>query len=79
MVWPGTYKVMYQSGGQVQWATGERTERTADPVGVTAGGTTLLDEVLLPTGTLADDVRPDAVYPNVRVTTGRLATLDARL
>jgi hypothetical protein len=53
MVWPGTYTVMYQSGGQVQWATGERSPQTADPVRVVAGGTTQLEEVLLPTGSLA--------------------------
>ena len=128
MVWPGTYTVRYDSGGQVQWATGRRTPQAADPVRVAAGGTTRLDEVLLPTGslavraadrasgaaiatfcatayaryvylrvctedgvaelalsagayevTVADGVHADAVYPTVRVTTGQLTTLSARL
>ncbi|GAA4455416.1 carboxypeptidase-like regulatory domain-containing protein [Phytohabitans houttuyneae] len=52
MVWPGTYTVRYESGGQVQWATGRSSAATADPVRVAAGGTTQLDEVLLPTGSL---------------------------
>jgi hypothetical protein len=128
MVWPGTYAVRYSSGGQAQWATGRSTPETADPVTVAAGGTTFLDEVLLPTGSLAvravdrgsgaalttfcatawaryvylractqdgtaelalsagayevtvsDDVHPAAVHPDVRVATGQLTALTARL
>jgi hypothetical protein len=47
-VWPGTYLVRYETGTQVQWATGKRSPQTADPVAVAADGTTVVDDVLLP-------------------------------
>lgn len=47
-VWPGTYAVRYETGTQVQWATGKRSPETADPVVVATNGTTVVDDVLLP-------------------------------
>ncbi|WP_327001949.1 carboxypeptidase-like regulatory domain-containing protein [Dactylosporangium sp. NBC_01737] len=47
-VWPGTYAVRYETGTQVQWATGKRSPATADPVVVATNGTTVVDDVLLP-------------------------------
>jgi hypothetical protein len=47
-VWPGTYAVRYETGLQVQWATGKRSPETADPVRVAANGTTVVDDTLLP-------------------------------
>jgi 5-hydroxyisourate hydrolase-like protein (transthyretin family) len=49
---PGEYVVAFRTEGQAQWATGASVPEDADPVTVTAGGTTVVDEVLLPTGSL---------------------------
>ncbi|MFC6022626.1 hypothetical protein ACFP2T_41520 [Plantactinospora solaniradicis] len=46
-VWPGTYSVRYETGTQVQWATGKQSPETADPVVVAADTRTVVDDVLL--------------------------------
>jgi hypothetical protein len=49
-VWPGTYLVRYETGTQVQWATGKRSPETADPVVVAANARTVVDDVLAAPG-----------------------------
>lgn len=51
-VWPGSYRVRYSTGTQSQWAVGRTAREAADPVTVTAGGASTVDDALLPTGIL---------------------------
>lgn len=51
-VWPGTYSVRYETGTQVQWATGRQSPETADPVLVAANANTVVDDVLAVPGSL---------------------------
>ncbi|MBF9128799.1 carboxypeptidase regulatory-like domain-containing protein [Plantactinospora sp. S1510] len=51
-VWPGTYSVRYETGTQVQWATGKQSPETADPVVVAANARTVVDDVLTVPGSL---------------------------
>jgi len=51
-VWPGTYTVRYETGSQVQWATGAESPQAADPVTVAANGETVVDDALRPPGAL---------------------------
>ncbi len=50
----GSYTInfRYPEGSFEQWATGKITEETADTFTVTAGGTTTVNDSLLPTGTV---------------------------
>ncbi|HEU5107718.1 MAG TPA: carboxypeptidase-like regulatory domain-containing protein [Micromonosporaceae bacterium] len=52
LVWPGEYEVRFSTGSQVQWATGALAPEEADPVTVPAGGTAVVDDTLLPPGSL---------------------------
>jgi hypothetical protein len=45
-VWPGTYRVSFETETQVQWAYGKSTSDTATPVVVAADGTTTVNESL---------------------------------
>lgn len=46
-VWTGTYAVRFETGTQIQWATGKRSAAAADPVVVSANIKTFVDDVLL--------------------------------
>src|SRR5262245_33873872 len=54
-VFPGTYRLSYSrfQSGLTQWAHAQKSFSTAAAFSVGAGGTTVVDEQLLPTGTLA--------------------------
>jgi hypothetical protein len=65
-VWPGRYSVLFSTTTQAQWAFGELSPQAADPVQVTAGGNTVVDDVLLRPGALtvtALDTRTGAAVP----------------
>jgi hypothetical protein len=51
-VWPGRYTVRFETGSQVQWATGAGSPRAADPVAVSANGETVVDDALRQPGAL---------------------------
>jgi hypothetical protein len=53
LVWPGEYRVRFSTSNQVQWAVGATTPEDADPVVVTADGTTVVNDRLLAPGSLA--------------------------
>jgi hypothetical protein len=53
VVWPGEYRVQFGTSDQVQWAFGATTLAEADPVVVTADGTAVVNDRLLPPGSLA--------------------------
>lgn len=50
---PGTYLVNFETTTQVEWANGATTPAEADPVTVTAGATTVVDDSLAVPGSLA--------------------------
>jgi hypothetical protein len=52
LVRPGAYAVRYSTSVQSQWAVGRTSRDAADPVTVVAGGETIVDDALLPTGVL---------------------------
>ena len=126
---PGPYQVRFSTANQAQWAFGEASPATADPVTVVADQETVVDDSLTAPGslrvravdartgaprstfcasatndfvflqsctdtgtvrfdaigagtytvTVADDVFLDSVNPGVRVTSGRLTSLTARM
>lgn len=45
-VWPGTYRVSFETQTQVQWAFGKSSSDTATPVTVAADGDTIVNESL---------------------------------
>jgi hypothetical protein len=52
-VYPGSYRIQYQlSSGLIQWAHQQTSRGAADSFSVTSGTDTVVDEQLLPTGTL---------------------------
>jgi hypothetical protein len=52
IVRPGDYVVQFRTGSQVQWAFGASVPEDADPVTVTVGGTTVVNDTLLAPGSL---------------------------
>ena len=73
-VFPGAYKMSFEigPGGLIQWAHQQRSAATAATFDVASGGTTVVDEQLLPTGTLAghlvDSNGQPVPFGNVQVT-----------
>ena len=73
-VFPGAYKMSFEigPGGLTQWAHQQRSAATAATFDVASGGTTVVDEQLLPTGTLAghlvDSNGQPVPFGNVQVT-----------
>ena len=53
-VFPGTYQLQFQHGESLsQWAHGQLSQSTAQSFTVASGATAVVDEQLLPTGTIA--------------------------
>jgi hypothetical protein len=49
---PGTYRIRFNDFGHVQWAVGRTSARSASPIVVRAGRTTVVNDTLLAPGTL---------------------------
>jgi Carboxypeptidase regulatory-like domain len=75
-VFPGTYQLEFERGpgGLIQWAHGQTTQATAQSFTVGSGQNAVVDEQLLPTGTLAGHLNDSNGQPvpfgNVQISDG---------